>query len=169
MKMCMRCGRNFLIEYEYEFTCFVCGFNIIKPKSQLSKLQIKKRINFNGRLKYANNKIISISMEIETLMRDDDEKEDLDRLATYLTLIKRKKLYVNETILRKFYEMSDDFEVNPLSRGAIGIQKAGNYALRMMKWLVSQSYYENINYYDLIATVLMYMKGKKLNGKGRGR
>ena len=32
----------------------------------------------------------------------------------------------------------------------------------MMKWLVSARYYENINYYDLIATALMYIKGEKL-------
>ena len=43
-----------------------------------------------------------------------------------------------------------------------GIHKAGDYALRMMKWLVSARYYENINYYDLIATALMYIKGEKL-------
>ena len=43
-----------------------------------------------------------------------------------------------------------------------GIHKAGDYALRMMKWLVSARYYENINYYNLIATALMYIKGEKL-------
>ena len=43
-----------------------------------------------------------------------------------------------------------------------GIHKAGDYALRMMKWLVSARYYENINYYDLIATALRYMKGEQL-------
>ena len=32
----------------------------------------------------------------------------------------------------------------------------------MMKWLVSARYYENINYYDLIATALRYMKGEQL-------
>ena len=42
-----------------------------------------------------------------------------------------------------------------------GIHKAGD-ALRMMKWLVSARYYENINYYDLIATTLRYMKGEQL-------
>ena len=58
--------------------------------------------------------------------------------------------------------MPDDFETNAFAASE-GIHKAGDYALRMMKWLISARYYENINYYDLIATALRYMKGDKLN------
>ena len=28
--MCMKCNRNFLLEYEYEFVCYICGYNIDK-------------------------------------------------------------------------------------------------------------------------------------------
>ena len=58
--------------------------------------------------------------------------------------------------------MPDDFERNVFAVSE-GIYKAGDYALTMMKWLISAIYYENINYYDLIATALMYMKGERLN------
>ena len=54
------------------------------------------------------------------------------------------------------------FEANALIREAEGKQKAGNYALKMMKWLISARYFENINYYNLIATALTFMKGKRL-------
>ena len=40
--ICRRCNRNSLLEYEYEFTCLVCGFNVIKQKNQLPKIQRKK-------------------------------------------------------------------------------------------------------------------------------
>ena len=37
------CNRNTLLRYEYEFTCVVCGFNLIKRKQELTKTQrIKK-------------------------------------------------------------------------------------------------------------------------------
>ena len=45
-----------------------------------------------------------------------------------------------------------------------GIHKAGNYAIRIMNWLVRDIYIYIIiyNYYDLIGTALTYMKGEKL-------
>ena len=58
--------------------------------------------------------------------------------------------------------MPDEFETNVFAASE-GIHKAGDYALRMMKWLISARYIENNNYYDLIATALMYMKGERLN------
>ena len=41
-KHCGHCKRNTLLPYEYEFTCVVCGFNVIKQKHQLSKIQKNK-------------------------------------------------------------------------------------------------------------------------------
>ena len=58
--------------------------------------------------------------------------------------------------------MPDEFETNALAASE-GIHKAGDYCLRMMKWLTSARYYEKIKYYDLIATALRFMKGSKLN------
>ena len=156
--MCMRCNRNALIEYEYEFTCLVCEFNVIKPKNQLTKVQRKKNINFKGRLTYATPKIIAICIEINSLVQTND----IDVLAAVLTYLKQKRLNIIEEILKKFDDMPDDFETNAFAASE-GIHKSGDYALRMMKWLISARYYENITYYDLIATALRYMKGDKLN------
>ena len=41
-KHCAYCNRNTLLPYEYEFTCLTCGFNVIKRKHELSKIQRKK-------------------------------------------------------------------------------------------------------------------------------
>ena len=54
-KHCGHCNRNTLLPYEYEFTCFSCGFNVNKRKHELSKIQ-RKKINFINRLKYAEQK-----------------------------------------------------------------------------------------------------------------
>ena len=41
-KLCGYCKRNHLLPYEYEWTCVSCGYNVIKTKHQLSKIQRKK-------------------------------------------------------------------------------------------------------------------------------
>ena len=56
-KRCGYCKRNFSLPYEYEFTCFSCGYNKIKRKHELSKTQ-RKKINFINRLKYGEQKNI---------------------------------------------------------------------------------------------------------------
>ena len=47
-KRCGHCDRNTLLPYEYESTCFSCGYNISKRKLELSKIQ-RKKINFINR------------------------------------------------------------------------------------------------------------------------
>ena len=155
--MCRRCNRNALLEYEYEFTCYVCEFNVIKTKNQLTKVQRKKNINFKGRLTYATPEIIGICMEVNSLVQTND----IVVLAAVLIYLKKKRLNIIEEILKKFDDMPDDFETNPFAASE-GIHKAGDYTIRMMKWLISARYYEYINYYDLIATTLRYMKGEQL-------
>ena len=41
---CGHCNRNTLLPYEFERTCFSCGYIVIKRKHELSKLQRKKLI-----------------------------------------------------------------------------------------------------------------------------
>ena len=41
-KKCLHCNRNTLLPYENEFTCLSCGFNVIKRKHELSKIQKKE-------------------------------------------------------------------------------------------------------------------------------
>ena len=38
-KQCGHLSRNILLPYEDEFTCFSCGYNVIKRKRELSKIQ----------------------------------------------------------------------------------------------------------------------------------
>ena len=38
------CNRNTLLPYGYEFTCISCGYNVIKRKHELSKIQRYKLI-----------------------------------------------------------------------------------------------------------------------------
>ena len=45
-KHCGHCNRKTLLPYEYEFTCFSCGYNVIKGKHELSKTQ-RKKIKFH--------------------------------------------------------------------------------------------------------------------------
>ena len=51
-KHCGHCYRNSLLPYEYEYTCFSCGYNVNKRKHEISKIQ-RKKINFINRLKYS--------------------------------------------------------------------------------------------------------------------
>ena len=53
-KKCGYCHRKTLLPYEVEWSCLLCGFNLIKQKHELSKIQRKK--NFVYRLKYAEQK-----------------------------------------------------------------------------------------------------------------
>ena len=41
-KKCGRCNRNTLLPYEYEFTYFVCGYNVNKRKNELTKYNGRK-------------------------------------------------------------------------------------------------------------------------------
>ena len=43
-KRCGHCNRNMSLPYEYEWSCFGCGYNINKRKHELSKIQRKKII-----------------------------------------------------------------------------------------------------------------------------
>ena len=65
-KKCGHCSRNTLLPNEYEFTCFSCGYNVIRQKHKLSKKQ-RKKINFINRLKYAKQKIFFICIEVYQL------------------------------------------------------------------------------------------------------
>ena len=87
---------------------------------------------------------------------------EYDILGGILTYLKQKKLKIIDSILKNFDYMPDDFENNRIDRNSKGICKAGNYAIRMMSWLVRDIYVNNINYYDLVFTALTYMKREKI-------
>ena len=156
-KLCGHCNRNSLLPYEYEFTCFSCGFNVNKRKHELSKIQ-RKKINFNDRLKYAEVKIFCICIDVYKIYENDD----YDELYKILSTLKNKKLKINNTLIEIYKDMlkNSDFEQNYWSQTAKGIYKIGHDSIRLMKWICyyDRSYYENINYYDLMASICIFLK-----------
>ena len=80
-KNCGHCRRKTLLPYEYEYTCFSCGYKVNKRKDELSKIQ-RKIINFMNRLKYAEQKIISICVDLYRIYDGDDYDEIIKVLST---------------------------------------------------------------------------------------
>ena len=52
-----------------------------------------------------------------------------------------------------------DFEQDFWSKTATGIYKIGHNSVRLLKWICysDRSYYENINYYDLMGSVCKHL------------
>ena len=152
-KHCGHCKRNTLLPHEYEFTCIVCGFNVIKQKHQLSKIQ-RKKINFINRLKYAEQKIFCICIDVYIIY----EGNDFNKIFEVLSTFKNKKLKINNILIDKYKDMLEnpDFEQNKYSVTSTGIYKIGHDCIRLMKWICyyDRSYYENINYYDMMGSIL---------------
>ena len=91
---CGHCNRNTLLPYEYEYTCFSCGYNVNKRKHELSKIQ-RKKINFINRLKFAEIKIISICVDLYKIYEGDD----FDEIYKVLSTLKHKKLKIINTLI----------------------------------------------------------------------
>ena len=156
-KKCGHCNRNTLLPYEYEFTCFSCGYNVNKRKNELSKIQ-RKKINFINRLKYAEQKIFCICIDVYKIY----EGNDFNEIYKVLSTLKNKKLKINNILIEKYKDMikNPNFEQNYWSRTATGIYKIGHDSIRLMKWICfyDRSYYENINYFDLMGSICEFLK-----------
>ena len=129
-KNCGHCNRNTLLSYEYEFTCFSCGFNVNKRKHELSKIQ-RKKINFINRLKYAEIKIFSICLDVYMIY----DGNDYDKIYKVLSALKNKKLKINNILIEIYKNMLEkpDFEQDYWSETATGIYKIGHDSIRLMK------------------------------------
>ena len=155
-KNCGHCRRNTLLPYEYEWTCFNCGYNVNKRKHELSKKQ-RKKINFINRLKYAEHKIFCVCIDLYKIYQGDDYNE----IYKVLTTLKNKKLKINNLIeIYKDLLKNPEFEQNYWSKTATGIYKIGHDSIRLMKWICyyDRSYYENINYYDMMGSICIFLK-----------
>ena len=155
-KRCGHCNRNTLLPYEKEFTCFSCGYNVNKRKHELSKIQ-RKRINFINRLKYAEQKIFCICIDLYMIYDGNDYGEIYKVLST----LKNKKMKINIILIEKYKDLlkNPDFEQNYWSRTAQGVYKVGHDSIRLMKWICyyDRSFYENVNYFDLMASVCKHL------------
>ena len=156
-KNCGHCNRNTLLPYEYQWSCFSCGYNVNKRKHELSKTQ-RKKINFINRLKYAEVKILSICVDLYKIYEGDD----YDEIYKVLTTLKNKKLKINNNLIELYKDMikNTNFEQNYWSRTATGIYKICHDSIRLMNWICyyDRSFHENINYYDLMGSVLQSLK-----------
>ena len=93
-KKCGHCSRNTLQTYEYEWTCFGCGYNLIKRKHELSKIQ-RKKINAINRLKYAEHNKFCICRDVYKIYEGDE----YDKIYEVLSTLKNKnKQYLNRKI-----------------------------------------------------------------------
>ena len=130
-KNCGHCNRNTLLPYEYEWNCFSCGFNVIKRKHELSKIQ-RKKVNFINRLKYAEQKIFCICIDVYRIY----DGNVFDEIYKVLSTLKNKKRKINNMLIEKYKNMIEnpDFEQNFWSRTATGIYKIGHDNIRLMKW-----------------------------------
>ena len=155
-KRCGHCNRNTLLPYEYEFTCFSCGYNINKRKHELSKIQ-RKKINFINGLKYAEQKIFCICIDLYMIYDGNNYHEIYKVLST----LKNKKLKINNTLIEIYKDMlkNPNFQQNKYTITATGIYKIGHESIRLMKWICyyDRSFYENVNYFDLMASVCKHL------------
>ena len=85
---------------------------------------------------------------------------DCDEIFKVLSTLKNKNLKINIILIEKYKNMleNSDFEQDYGSKTATGIYKFGHDSIRLLKWICyyDRSYYEIINYYDLIGSVCRY-------------
>ena len=155
-KNCGHCNRNTLLPYEYEWSCFSCNYVVSKRKNELSKIQ-RKKIIFINQLKYAEQKIFCICIDVYKIYENDEYAG----IFEVLSILKNKKLKINKTLIEIYKDVikNPDFEQNYWSRTAKGIYKIGHDSIIIMKWICyyDRTYYENINYYDLMGSICKYL------------
>ena len=145
--MCPSCNRRFFIEFPYEYRCLICNAKAIKQKRELNKIQRKRKAKFSNRFKYAELKISVICMDVMQLYRESNP----NLIAAILLLLKKSKLNFNDTLFEKYNNLLN-YDSNIID--GIGVWLYGYEALRLVKWLQSDKYYDNINYFDLIYTIM---------------
>ena len=132
-KQCQHCNRNTLLPYAYEYTCFSNGFNLIKRKHELCRIQ-QKKINFINRLKHAEQKIICICIDVYKIY----EGNDFVKIYEVLSFLKNRKLKTNNILYEKYKDTfaNPEFEQNYWSKTAEGVYEVGQDSIRLMKWLI---------------------------------
>ena len=132
-KQCRHINRKTLIPYEYEWTCF-SYYNKIKLEENMNLLNYnEKKINFINRLKYAEQKIFCICVDVYKIYKGND----YDKLNEVLSTLKNKKLRINKILIEKYKDKLEnpDFEQNHYSRTAEGVYKIKHDSFRLNKWL----------------------------------
>ena len=81
-----------------------------------------------------------------------------NKIYEVLSTLKNKKLKINNTLIEIYKNLLENpnFEQNKYSLTSTGIYRVGHDSIRLMKWICyyDRSYYENINYYDMMGSIL---------------
>ena len=117
----------------------------------------RKKINFINRLKYAEQKIFCICIDVCKIY----EGNDFSEIHKIFSTLKNKQLKVNNILIENYKNMLEfpDFEQNHYSVTSTGIYRIGHDSIRLMKWLIyrDRSYYDNIYYFDLMGSLCNYL------------
>ena len=85
---------------------------------------------------------------------------DYDEIYKALSTLKNKKLKVNITLIEKYIDMLKTLilKKNKYTITSTGFYKIAHDSIRLMKWICyyDRSYYENINFYDLMGSICRY-------------
>ena len=83
------------------------------------------------------------------------------KFIKFLSTLKNKKLKINSTSIEIYIDMlkNSNFEQNKYSLTSTGIYKIAHDSIRLVKWICyyDRSYYENINYYDLMGSICKHI------------
>ena len=103
------------------------------------------------------NKIFCICIDLNMIYDGNDYGEIYKVSST----LKNKKLKINNTLIEIYKNMllNPNFEQNKYSLTSKSIYKIGHDSIRLIKWICyyDQSYYENINYYDLMGSLCYHL------------
>ena len=121
-----------LLPYEFEFNCIACSYNVIRRKSELSKISLKKK--FVTRLKNAHHKKLCICKEVYLI----SEGNGFNDFCEVLTGTKNKKIKIKGELKAQYQKMNKnpDVEPNHYLKTAKGICKIGQNSKRLMKWML---------------------------------
>ena len=82
---------------------------------------------------------------------------DFDKNYEILSILKNKKLKVNNVLIEKYKDMLENpnFEQDHYSITSTGIYKVAHDSITLMRWIwyYDRMYNENINYYDLMGSI----------------
>ena len=139
------CNRKTVLPYQYEWTCFSSGYNLIKRKHELAKIQRKKMI-FINRLKHAEQKIFCICVDVYKIYEGNNFDKIYDASSTI------KKLKINKILIEEYKDMLEnpDFGQNYWSKTANGINRNEHDGIRTLEWIC---YYDRSFYKIKIITI----------------
>ena len=88
------------------------------------------------------------------------EGDDYDKIYDVFSTLKNKKRKISNALFEIYKDIlkNPNFEQNNYSITSIGIYKIAHDSIRLVKWICyyDRSYYENINYYDLMGSICNY-------------